>query len=181
MGPSTDLTPQLEMQTLDQWCTGESALPNNGDPCMIGEWTSTSMTTPAVNGSPALQGGSGILVVFRADSTFSVNFDNMTPLVGEIGEKLVIELFYSGATVGTWSVGADGQYVGGGDSSSVRIKSLLDGQVILDSSLADLVGATVSTDTPPGTYRVADCTATALTLTTGAAGGSAAIIFQRTG
>ncbi|MBI4882564.1 MAG: hypothetical protein HY826_00755 [Actinobacteria bacterium] len=183
-GPSPDLTPQLEVQTLDQWCTGESALPSDGNPCMVGEWTSTSVTTPPINGSAPLQGGSGILALFRADSTFSVNFDNMTPLVGEIAEKLSVELTYSGATVGSWSVDGDGQYTGGGDSSGVRLKARLTGsveQVILDSSLAELAGATVSTDTPPGTYRVADCSATALTLTTGAAGGKASMIFQRTG
>jgi len=88
---------------------------------------------------------------------------------------------YVGATVGVWSVDGDGNYVGGGDASSIRLQASLTGtveQVILDQSLAELAGGG---ELPAGAYRVAECSPNSLTLTSGAVGGSASMVFQRTG
>ncbi|HNJ96722.1 MAG TPA: hypothetical protein PLV13_01255 [Ilumatobacteraceae bacterium] len=184
-GPQSDSFPNLEVQSIAQWCNAVAPTETTAEPvggCFIGMWQATRMNIPPVNDLPPIVGGEGMTVEFRSDGTFIANYDTMVPVVAVIDEKagIIFEFQFTGVVPGTWAVDENNRITGTGDISAMRVLGRITEpiqQEVMNTPIGDMAGS----GSAAGVYQVADCSGNRLKITTVYGGGELSIELQRIG
>lgn len=184
-GPNGDSFPNLEVQSISQWCNAVAPTETTIEPvggCFIGMWQATRMNIPPVNDLPPIVGGEGMTVEFRSDGTFIANYDTMVPVVAVLDEKagVIFEFQFTGVVPGTWAVDENNRITGTGDISAMRVLGRITEpiqQEVLNTPIGDMAGSGAAA----GVYQVADCSGNRLKITTVYGGGELSIELQRIG
>lgn len=185
-GPNGDSFPNLEVQSLAQWCNAEAPTETTASPvdgCFIGTWQATRMNIPPVNDLPPIVGGEGMTVEFHEDGTFIANYDTMVPVVAVLDEKagVIFEFQFTGVVPGTWAVDENNHVTGTGDISGMRVLGRITEpiqQEVMNNAIGDMAGGGGPV---AGVYHVADCSGNRLKITTVYGGGELSIELQRIG
>lgn len=162
LGPSSASGPQFAAMSLEAFCAApaptDTALPpeDGYDSCLVGRWVSTRLIAPIDPGvNETSSGGGGIVQVFGADGTFSIDFSAMTPIESVVDapedQRFKTTLTYSGSGSGTWSSSGGVITAGGLDMGAFRIDYrseiigiavvVEDGFALNDPRLTELGGA----------------------------------------
>lgn len=188
VGPSPGAEPIIRAISLDEWCGESASAPTvaapTPDTCEIGTWISTSLVVPPVPGfTTVTSGGDGVVVTFGADGSFYADYDAMTPAVSQAtipdGPSASTAVTFTGALVGTWIVGADGQLVVEANGNPVGVVADLtvagSTNRILDTTLAELAGIGGAA----ATFTVSLCEGSTLEVSSAYPGGSVTMVLER--
>lgn len=164
LGPSSAAGPQFEAMSLERFCAAASPVPpgaeDGRDACLVGRWVSTRAIMPTdASLNETVGGGAGVVQVFAADGTFTIDFSAMTPVEAVVDapedQRFKTTVTYSGSGGGTWSASGAKIAAGGVDLGAFRIdyRSELigvgivveDGFPLTDPRLAELGGLGIAT------------------------------------
>ena len=164
LGPSSSTGPQFEAMSLERFCATPPPVPEmpeeGRDSCLVGRWVSNRAIMPIdASLNETVGGGAGLVQVFAADGTFTIDFSTMSPIEAVVDapedQRFKTTLTYSGSGSGTWATSAGKLAAGGVDLGAFRIDYVSeiigigivvrDGYPLNDPRFAELGGLGIGT------------------------------------